>query len=126
MAQAIQAIEAQRQAILREMDAIRSVVRGTFKEQMLPVPHQNKKEPVMRGPYYLLAKWEQGKTHSRRISPEEAPAIKQGAENYKRLKELCEQFAVLTERLGEIEREQGVSVETLKKKPKSLRKPRRK
>ncbi len=126
MAQSIQAIEVQRQAVLQQMGEIRTVVRGTFKEQMLPVPHQDKKEPVMRGPYFLLAKWEHGKTHSRRISAEDAPVVREGAENYKRLKELCEQFAALTERMGELERKQAGLEEALKKKSKSKPDSRRK
>jgi hypothetical protein len=115
----IQTIEARRQAILEEMNSIRRVVRGTFKEQMLPVPHRGKKQPVLRGPYFLLARWEHGKTRSRRIPLQEVAFVKEGAENYKRLKELCEQFAALTERLGELERQNAASQEAVKKGLKS-------
>ena len=48
-------IEVRRRAILKEMSAIRVVVRGTFKEQMLSGRVRDQKEPVLRGPYYLLA-----------------------------------------------------------------------
>ena len=121
----IQEIEVRRQDILKEMSAIRVVMRGTFKEQMLPVRLRDQKEPVLRGPYYLLAIWKDGKTHSRRIRSEEVPLAREGAANYKRLKELCEEFAVLTERLGELERTRD-SQEAQKKGLKSCRNATRK
>jgi hypothetical protein len=106
------------------MDTIRRVVRGTFKEQMLPVPHRDEKEPVLRGPYYLVAKWEQGKTHSRRVPVDEVPFVREGTHNYKRLKELCEEFAALSEQLGELERQEAASAEAEKKGLKSRRRNR--
>lgn len=115
----IREIEVQRQAILKKMDAIRVVTRGTFNEQMLPVRLRDRKEPVLRGPYYVLAQWKDGKTHSRRIRPEDAARVREGADNYKKLKELCEEFAILTERLGELEREQAAQEEAEKKSSKS-------
>jgi hypothetical protein len=116
----IQEIEVRRQGILKEMSDIRVVMRGTFKEQMMPVRLRDQKEPVLRGPYYLLAIWKDGKTHSRRIRSEEAPLAREGAANYRRIKELCEEFAVLTERLGELERARD-SQEAQKKGLKSRR-----
>jgi len=122
----IAGLEAHRQALLNEMLQIRWVVRGTFEEQMLPVRHRDRKEPVWRGPYFVLARWTQGKTHSRRIPASEAPRMREGTQNYKRLKELCEQFAAVTERLGELERSSDASEEALKKGRKSRRSsPRR-
>ena len=117
--ESLRSIESQRHRILEEMSAIRHVVRGTFKEQMLPVPHRGKKEPVLRGPYYVLAHWEGGKTRSRRVPADDAARVREGADNYKRLKRLCEEFAQLTERLGELEREQAASAEAEKKGLKS-------
>lgn len=117
--ESIHVIETRRLRILEEMKRIRRVVRGTFKEQMLPVVHLGEETPVMRGPYYVLARWEKGKTHSRRIPRQEAAAVREGADNYKRLKELCEEFARLTERLGELERQQAASQEAEKKGLKS-------
>lgn len=105
--EASEGIEARRQTILEEMSRIRTVVRGTFAEQLLPVYHRDKKEPVLRGPYYVLARWQEGRTRSRRIKREDAPRVREGVRNYKRLKELCEEFAAVTERLGEVERERA-------------------
>ncbi len=122
----IAGLETRRDTLLQEMRQIRWVVRGTFKEQMLAVRHRDRKEPVWRGPYFVLARWREGKTHSRRIPAEEAPRIRQGAHNYKRLKELCEEFAVVTERLGELERSTDASDEAQKKGRKSRRSSRAK
>lgn len=117
----IAGLEAHRQALLKEMFQIRWAVRGTFKEQMLPVRHRDRKEPVWRGPYFVLARWTEGKTHSQRIPASEAPRMREGAQNYKRLKELCEEFAAVTEWLGKLERSADALEEALKKG----RKPRR-
>lgn len=112
-------IERRRQEILEEMVALRSMERATLKEQMLPVKHKGKKEPVLRGPYYVLARWESGKTHSRRVPQDELEQVKQDVANHKRFIVLCREFEALTQQLGQLERAQEADMETIKKKPKS-------
>ncbi len=115
----VQEIEKRRHEILAEMGALRSMERATLKEQMLPVKRKDRDEPVMRGPYYLLARWIDGKTHSRRVPRKEVERVKQDVANHQRFKALCEEFAVLTEQLGELEREAATEDAGVKKKPKS-------
>ena len=115
----IRNIEKRRQEILEGMGAIRSMEQATLKEQMLPVKHKGKKDPVLRGPYYVLARWENGKTHSRRVSQEELEQVKQDVANHKHFIVLCKEFEALTQQLGLLERARQEDLETVKKKPKS-------
>ena len=70
----------------------------------------------MRG---YIARWENGKTHSRRVPQEELEQIKQYVANHKRFIVLCKEFEALTQQLGQLERAQKADMETVKKKPKS-------
>ena len=70
----------------------------------------------MRG---YIARWENGKTHSRRVPQEELEQIKQDVANHKRFIVLCKEFEALTQQLGQLERAQKADMETVKKKPKS-------
>lgn len=115
----IDAIEQRRREILQEMGAIRSLCPASLKEQMLPVRHKGRKEPVMRGPYYVLARWEDGKTRSRRVKRAQVDQVKQDVDNHKRFRALCKEFEELTEQLGVLERQAGLVDEDVKKKPKS-------
>jgi len=112
-------IEERRKQILLEMASIRSLERASLKEQMMPVQHKGKEEPVLRGPYYVLARWENGKTRSRRVSRDELERVRQDVANHQQFQSLSREFEELTERLGQLERQASVSEETLKKGLKS-------
>lgn len=116
---AIAKLERRREEILGEMGAIRSLERATLSGQMLRVPQKGKKEPARRGPYYVLARWEKGKTRSRRVRGEELARVQRDVANRKRFEALCEEFMELTQRLGELEREGSAEVEAQKKGLKS-------
>ncbi len=101
-------VEARRSAVLEEMRAIRAMRRGTINEQFLNVYHKGIKEPVARGPYYVLSRYdpERAKTQSRRLtSKQEVDQTRRDVEAYQRFVSLCREFELLTERLGELERE---------------------
>ncbi len=115
----VKKIELRRHAISKEILTIRSMERATLKEQMLRVKHKDKKEPVLRGPYYVLAQWENGKTRSRRVSSDELELVKKDVANHKRFVALCKEFGELTQALGELERAQEADLEQLKKGLKS-------
>jgi hypothetical protein len=112
-------IEQRRNALLQEMATIRSLERATLTKQMLRVKHKGKKKPVLRGPYYVLARWENGKTRSRRVQAEELERLQREVANHDRFMALCEEFMELTERLGELEREADSEQEAVKKGLKS-------
>ena len=99
-------LEARRDAILNEMRSIRSLRRGNISEQFLKVQHQGIKQPVLRGPYYVLLRREKEKVISQRVaSGSELAQARQDIESHKRFVALCREFEILTEQLGEIERE---------------------
>ena len=112
-------IEQRRETILKEIGAMRSLCAAALSEQMLPVKHKGKKKPVMRGPYFVLSRRQDGKTCSRRIRTDELEQVKKDVANHKQFVTLCKEFEELTERLGKLERENDEDMEKLKKKRKS-------
>lgn len=46
-----------------------------------------------QGPYYKLQSWEAGRNVSRYVSREEAPAVQDALDGYRRFQELSEQYA---------------------------------
>ena len=113
-------IESRRNAVLEEMRAIRAMRRGTINEQFLNVRRKGIKEPVARGPYYVLSRYdpEMGKTQSRRLtSKEQLEQTRNDVAAYQRFVSLCREFELLTERLAELER--GMPEHEAKKKQRS-------
>lgn len=115
----VQTLERQREQVLRAMAELRSMETGSLSSQMLKVAHKGKKTPALRGPYYVLSRWENGKSHSRRVRKEELAQVRCDVANYQRFMELCEQFVDLTRRLGALEREEETDREQVKKGLKS-------
>jgi hypothetical protein len=113
----ISRIELRRQDILEEVRAMRSMERATLNEQMLPVKHKGEEEPVLRGPYYVLVRWEDGKSRSRRVPADEVEQVRLDVANHQRFRDLCREYAELTEDLGRLEREAGAAEQDVKKKP---------
>jgi hypothetical protein len=101
----IKSIEQSRRRILKEIGEIRVMRKGSVMEQYLEVAHKGKKEPVLRGPYWLYTKKEKGKTVSQRLRRNEAERYEKEVEAFHRFQSLCDEYAELTERLGELERE---------------------
>ena len=103
---ALQELEAQRDALLAEMKSIRSMKRGTINEQYLGVRHVALRQPVRRGPYFVLSRYDASrkKTISRRLTtPEELDQTRSDVAAYKRYVALCDDFERVTERLGEVQ-----------------------
>ena len=101
----IKEVEDKREIILNEMRAIRSMKRGTINEQYFKMQSKGRNEPVLRGPYYVISRREGGKTVSERLSsPEILKQAQDDVAAYKRFVELCKEYEVLTEKLGQLER----------------------
>lgn len=113
-------LDARRNAILEEMRSIRSLRRGNISEQFLKVRHKGIREPVLRGPYYVLMRRDGKKVVSQRVTSGSALAQAQkDIESHRRFVALCREFEMLTERLGELERE-SAPMEREKKRRRSL------
>lgn len=106
-------IESRRREILREVAEIRSMRKGSVTEQLLKVP-QKGKEPAIRGPYYTYTKKEKGKTVGKRLRSKEVERFKDDVKAFHRFHALCQEYAELTERLGDIE---GTTGDSEEKKP---------
>ena len=109
-----------REKVLAQMRGMRTMRPGTVSEQFLKVPHKGKKEPVLRGPYYLWQYYEDGKPRRQRLTTEEElEQVREDVANHKRFVALCKEFEGLTQQLGQLERAQQADMERTKKKPKS-------
>ena len=104
----IKEIEARREAILEEMRSIRSMERGTISEYYVPVRHKGKKEPVLRGPYYVISRRGDKKTEGYHLkTAQELERARRDVDAHRRFRELCREYEELTGRLGMLERRLG-------------------
>lgn len=118
----IAAIEDKRRKVLEELASIRALRPGSVSEQFLKVPHKGKKDPAVRGPYFLWQYWVEGKARRERLrTAEEVAVARREVAQYKRFVALCKELEALTRHLGELERARGVALEAEKKRPKSSR-----
>ena len=81
------------QAILGEMATLTSMERGTLSEDYRSGAPTDGGDPVRLGPYYKHQVWEGGHNVSRRVPPEQVPALKEDLANYARFTELATSFA---------------------------------
>ena len=91
---------ARRREIVEEIDTIKSMRKGTLNTRYNKV--KNKKgEEVVNGPYYVLTKKGAGnKTISEPVSATDAPRVQEGVENYKRFKQLADEYVEVCEKLS--------------------------
>jgi hypothetical protein len=105
----IAVLEEKRNQILQQMRTIRAMRKGSVTEQYLKVTKKGKKEPSLRGPYWLYSRKEKGKTVGRRLRRGEVEGYREEVHAYHRFQVLCADYAKITERLGELEREKELS-----------------
>jgi hypothetical protein len=104
----VRQIEQRREAVLREMGAIRSMRRGTVSEQFLRVPHKGQAQAGRCGPYFVLSRSEGGKTVSRRLTdPQQVAQARADVAAYQRFAALCREYERLTEQLGPLEQSEA-------------------
>jgi hypothetical protein len=100
----IEELERRKNEIVTEIHEIQTIRRGTISEQYLKVPRKGK-EPSIRGPYYVLARNEEGKTVSTRINtPEEFELVQKDIEAYKKFISLSKEFVLVMEAITDIKR----------------------
>ena len=101
-------LEQERLAIVEKIGKIRHMRRGTINEQYLSV-RQKGKDPIRRGPYFVLSKNDDGKTKSSRLRKNELEQVQQDVEAYKEFQKLSKAYVDVTEALAMHEREDGGS-----------------
>jgi len=88
------------------MRSMRSMEKGGVYEQHLKVRVKGRKAPVLRGPYFLVCRKENGKTKSRRLTTQaEVERVRKDVATYQRYVRLCEEFVDVTHKLGIAERQ---------------------
>ena len=97
---AIEQIEARKEEIIKEIQSIRAMRRGTINKQYIKVTHKGT-DPALKGPYYVLTKKEQGKTVSKRISSDRVDKITEETETHKRFNNLAKEFVDLSEKMAD-------------------------
>jgi hypothetical protein len=98
----IERLERRRVQIIKEMSSIRTMRKGSVTEQYLKVPHKGKRQPALRGPYFLYTRKEKGKTVGRRLNKEQAYQFRQQVEAFHRFQALGKQYAEISERLADL------------------------
>jgi hypothetical protein len=85
----------QREELLRQMQAIDRLRRGTLSQQFF----QPRPDAPKRGPYYVLQGFFHGKKFARRVPAEQAAQVQADVDNHRRFQALAEQFVTLSEQL---------------------------
>ena len=112
-------LEARRRAIFEQLEAIRSLRKGTLSEQWVPVVRDGKKTKKLRGPYFVWTFKAGKKTVSERIKgKQEQQWAQHDALNYQRFKDLCAELEDLTHQLGLAERQAQEETGAVKKRRK--------
>jgi len=121
----VRSLEERREQILQEIGEIRAMRKGSIYEQYLKVKQKGQEEPVLRGPYWLYTRKERGKTVGERLSQAEAEKFRAEVEAFHRFRSLGDEYAKITERLGELEREMGDESQEKKQRKSRWKKTRK-
>jgi hypothetical protein len=93
----------QRELLIQKIKNIQFMRRGTININYQKVP-QKGKEPILRGPYYVLSWNEGGKTVGVRLKPEELEQARSDVAAYKEFQTLTKEYVVVTEAITELVR----------------------
>jgi len=121
----IENIEARREQLLEEIRKIRVMRKGSVTEQYFKTKKKGQKKPALNGPYWLYTHKEKGKTLGRRLSQTEAERFQAEVDAFHRFRKLCDEYAQLTERLGDLERESSLKFQKKKRRKPPSKKTRR-
>lgn len=114
----IQELEGRREQILTEIRNIRAMRKGSVTEQFIRAKRKGGKAPAVNGPYFLYTRKVKGKSVGERLSAERAERYREEVEAYHHFQSLCDEYVVITEQLGDLERssEDGSQEKKLRKR----------
>ena len=90
-------LEQRREQILRQIQAIDRLRRGSLSRQFFKKAQTGSRS--QQGPYYVLQGYVQGQKFSERVPAEQAAQIEPLVANYKRFAELAEEFVTVTDQI---------------------------
>jgi hypothetical protein len=86
-----------RDAVLRQMQTIDRLRRGTLSQQFFKAKADV--DAVPRGPCYVVQGFLRGKKFSQRVPPDQAAQVQQDVDNYRNFQTLAEEFVTLSDQL---------------------------
>src|SRR5690242_20245433 len=89
-----------RDRVLRDMQSIDRLRRGSLSKQFFKAPPG---QTGQRGPYFVLQGFFRGKKFSERISAEAAPQVQEQVDNYRRFQFLAEEYVTLSDEITRLE-----------------------
>ena len=101
MPDSIQALRAQRDAVLERMKQIDHLRRGSLSRQFLKTRRDGK--TIESGPYFVLQCFFKGKKCSERIPAPQAQDVEQHVENFRLFNGLAEEFVTLSDQITRLE-----------------------
>jgi hypothetical protein len=90
-----------RESLLRQMQTIDRLRRGTLSKQFFKASSPGASTP--RGPYYVLQGFFHGKKFAQRVRPDQATQVQQDVDNYRRFQTLAEEFVTLSDQLTRLQ-----------------------
>jgi hypothetical protein len=93
-------LSAQRDAVLKEMQSIDRMRRGTLSRQVFS--KKDSQGQHAQGPYFVLQSFHEGEKSSRRIPADQAPLVQKQVDNFKRFEELADQCITLTDQMTQL------------------------
>jgi hypothetical protein len=119
MSHTIEQLCAERETILKELQSIERLRRGTLSEQVFSKKRGDK--TIAQGPYFHLQGFHKGKKFNSYIPADKAQEVRQHVDNFKRFQQLADQCITLTDQITQIAEELPDA-----KKNSSLRKSKKK
>jgi len=100
MSEQLDSLLQKRTMLLKEMQAIDHLRRGSLSKQFFkPRPGQTDQ----RGPYFVLQGFFRGKKFSQRIPAQQAPQVQAQVDNYRRFQTLAEEYVTLSDQITQIQ-----------------------
>lgn len=102
----IESLRQKRDRVLQNMQAIDHLRRGSLSQQFFKAPAG---QIGQRGPYFVLQGFFHGKKFCERIPAQEAPAVQEQVDNYRRFQNLAEEYVSLSDEITRSESEDSGS-----------------
>ncbi len=115
MSASLDSLLQQRDLVLKDMQAIDSLRRGSLSKQFF----KSGSGQSAQGPYFVLQGFFHGKKFNERIPASQAPVVQQQVDNYRQFQHLAEEYVTLSDQITRM----GSRSADSKKKDSSPRKP---